>query len=223
MASLIPIHSIYGNTIQGEGRHIGRPVTVVRVAGCSLRCDFCDTKYAWKIRDEYYTPIDEIAGRVRSCPATTVLLTGGDPAEYDCHELIAELSEFDIHCETQGAKHRAWFSQLDYLTISPKRRVTYHQVRNCTLSAGRSVWPARAELKFVMFDLADIEWVSGWLEEFPEVAVTLQIGHTGKSRETYTDAVRAATELLAAYPPDRLNFRILPQLHKILWHEERNR
>lgn len=110
-------------SIQGEGTWTGTPAVFVRLAGCNLACDFCDTDYATK----FFAGIDDVVARVREaggeCP--TVVLTGGEPfAQTDTPALIDALRSAGrrVHVESNGTI----FTELPddvWLCVSPKERV----------------------------------------------------------------------------------------------------
>jgi organic radical activating enzyme len=110
-------------SIQGEGTWSGTPSVFVRLAGCNLACDFCDTDYAVK----FIADIDEVVARVREiggdCPM--VILTGGEPlAQAETPALIAALRADGrrVHIESNGTV----FTELPddvWLCVSPKERV----------------------------------------------------------------------------------------------------
>ena len=110
-------------SIQGEGTWSGTPAVFVRLAGCNLACDFCDTDYALK----FIATVDEVAAKVREvggdCPM--VILTGGEPlAQGDTPALIAALQADGrrVHIESNGTI----FTELPesvWLCVSPKERV----------------------------------------------------------------------------------------------------
>ena len=108
-------------SIQGEGTWTGTPAVFVRLAGCNLACDFCDTDYAIK----RFAGIDEIVAMVRAagndCPM--VVLTGGEPfAQAQAGALIDALRRDGrrVHVESNGTI----FTELPpdvWLCVSPKR------------------------------------------------------------------------------------------------------
>lgn len=111
-------------SIQGEGTHTGVPAVFVRLAGCNLACNFCDTDYALK---ELVT-IDEVVARVQSvggeCP--TVILTGGEPlAQAEAPALIAALQRAGkrVHIESNGTIDVDLPAGV-WLCVSPKERVS---------------------------------------------------------------------------------------------------
>ncbi len=68
-------------SIQGEGKTIGKPVIFIRLAGCNLQCDWCDTKYSWQNVKEnsIETNILDIIEFIDDSPINTVVITGGEP------------------------------------------------------------------------------------------------------------------------------------------------
>jgi 7-carboxy-7-deazaguanine synthase len=110
-------------TIQGEGTWSGTPAVFVRLAGCNLACDFCDTDYSTK----FFATVDQVAATVREvgrdCPM--VVLTGGEPlAQAETPELIEALRRDGrrVHIESNGTI----FTELPedvWLCVSPKERV----------------------------------------------------------------------------------------------------
>jgi 7-carboxy-7-deazaguanine synthase len=110
-------------SIQGEGLWTGTPAVFVRLAGCNLACDFCDTDYSTK----FFASIDEAVAMVREagdvCPM--VVLTGGEPfAQAETAELIGALRRDGrrVHVESNGTI----FAELPedvWLCVSPKERV----------------------------------------------------------------------------------------------------
>ena len=109
-------------SIQGEGPHTGMPAVFVRLAGCSMGCDFCDTRYAFAQGTEM--SLQDIVARMESYPCRNVVLTGGEPTEQDFPPLASLLKKrgWTVHMESNGA-HEADVSAIDFLVISPKKYV----------------------------------------------------------------------------------------------------
>jgi 7-carboxy-7-deazaguanine synthase len=110
-------------SIQGEGTWSGTPAVFVRLAGCNLACDFCDTDYSLK----FMAPVEDVVALVRAeggdCPM--VILTGGEPlAQSETLQLIEALRRDSrrVHIESNGTI----FTDLPrdvWLCVSPKERV----------------------------------------------------------------------------------------------------
>ena len=109
-------------SIQGEGLRQGEPEIFIRLAGCNLRCRFCDTKRSWRAGRE--RTIDDVVGEVerlrRHLPARWVCLTGGEPLAQDIGPLVRRLKKagFLVHVETNGTYPPA--SGVDWHALSPK-------------------------------------------------------------------------------------------------------
>jgi organic radical activating enzyme len=110
-------------SIQGEGTWTGTPAVFVRLAGCNLACDFCDTDYSIKS----LASVDDVVARVREvggdCPM--VVLTGGEPfAQSASLELIEALRRDGrrVHVESNGTIFTELPSDV-WLCVSPKERV----------------------------------------------------------------------------------------------------
>jgi 7-carboxy-7-deazaguanine synthase len=80
MNETLKVNEIF-RSLQGEGVRAGMPCAFVRLAGCNLRCTWCDTKYAWDEGTEM--TLDEITRAVEKLDLTRVELTGGEPLIQD--------------------------------------------------------------------------------------------------------------------------------------------
>ena len=125
----IPVLEIFGPTIQGEGRVIGRKTMFVRTAGCDYRCSWCDSSFTWdgSMKDEIqmmtakeiYERLYEIGG---DC-FNHVTISGGNPALIKGIQDLVDLFEtkgIESALETQGSRFQPWMRQINDLTISPK-------------------------------------------------------------------------------------------------------
>lgn len=114
---IFPVLEIF-RSIQGEGLHIGRAATFIRLAGCNLRCPWCDTKGSWNAEGEQKTLLD-ILGEVE--PGDPVVITGGEPTIHkELVELVSALHEQGCYVmiETNGTNSVPW--NVDWITCSPK-------------------------------------------------------------------------------------------------------
>jgi len=114
-------------SINGEGTKAGQLAVFVRFAGCNLRCDYCDTKWAY-MADVAYVEMsgEEILEYIKSCGVKNVTLTGGEPLIQagirSLLELLAEDEELFVEIETNGSidigpyddMHRRPAMTLDY-------------------------------------------------------------------------------------------------------------
>lgn len=109
-------------SVQGEGLRQGEPTIFVRLAGCNLRCGFCDTKKAWRGGREI--SVEKIAEKVlrlrTEYPTTWVCLTGGEPLAQNVRPLLLRLHAegFRVQIETNGTFPPAPLA--DWHSVSPK-------------------------------------------------------------------------------------------------------
>jgi len=110
------------SSIQGEGLRQGEPTHFIRLAGCNLRCAFCDTKYAWEGGEDFahLDILEKTKKNHRRFPAEWVCLTGGEPLLQDVGDLVRMLKSenFLIQVETNGMTYRRL--DVDWYTVSPK-------------------------------------------------------------------------------------------------------
>jgi len=109
-------------SLQGEGFLAGVPSVFVRLAGCPLRCRWCDTKYAWDEKAGKDYTIAEIVQTVQQWSCKFIVITGGEPMiNSDLPQLVRQLKTADKHItiETAGI---AFLPDLacDLMSISPK-------------------------------------------------------------------------------------------------------
>ena len=109
-------------SVQGEGLRQGEPTIFVRLAGCNLRCGFCDTKKAWRGGREMTVAaiVDRVLTLGKDCPTTWVCLTGGEPLAQDVRSLLGRLHDarFRVQVETNGTFPPVPLA--DWHTVSPK-------------------------------------------------------------------------------------------------------
>jgi len=108
--------------LQGEGFLAGVPSVFVRLAGCPLRCRWCDTKYAWSKEAGRRYSTEQIVQAVQQWPCRFVVITGGEPmVDPDLPQLVRELKAAGKHItiETAGI---AYIPDMpcDLMSISPK-------------------------------------------------------------------------------------------------------
>ena len=108
-------------SVQGEGKLTGVPSAFVRLAGCNLRCSYCDTPYARRAEDGRSLSVAEITEQLGSYGTRHVVVTGGEPLlaeELDelCSKLRAEGKHVTL--ETAGTVERV--IPVDLVSISPK-------------------------------------------------------------------------------------------------------
>jgi 7-carboxy-7-deazaguanine synthase len=202
-------------SLQGESSFVGLPTVFVRLTGCPLRCQYCDTTYSF--HGGQWQSIDEVLGKVRELGTRHVCVTGGEPlAQKGCLELLAHLCDegYSVSLETSGA--------LDIAAVDP-RVVRVVDIK--TPGSGevdRNRWDNLAllqphdEVKFVLCSRADYDWAREIIERHQLVGRCPIL-----FSPSYTQL--PARELADWIVADRLPVRFQVQLHKVLWGDQPGR
>ena len=208
-ADTLLVHEVF-TSIQGESTFVGLPCVFVRLSGCNLRCFWCDTPGAW-VGGE---PIrrGELRSRVLEPGIELVEVTGGEPLlQPGTLPLLGELCDAGrtVLLETNGS--------LDVLRVDPR----VHRIMDLKApSSGQHqhnrednvrLLTARDEIKFVLADRADYEWMRAMIERhrLDRLGVAL-LGSCVWGRLDGRELARWVLE-------DRLTVRVQVQLHKVLW------
>lgn len=96
---------IFGS-IDGEGKRTGQLATFIRLAGCNLRCCYCDTTYSFNVNNAIEMTIPEIVKKCQEIGFRNITLTGGEPLIHkDASALIFDLCSrgYQVNIETNGS------------------------------------------------------------------------------------------------------------------------
>jgi 7-carboxy-7-deazaguanine synthase len=193
------------HSLQGEADAVGYPTVFVRLTGCPLRCQYCDTEYAFHAGD--WLSLEEIVERVRGYGARHVCVTGGEPlAQPNCLKLLGRLCDagFEVSLETSGALDIAAVDARVSRVVDVKTPGSRESARNLELLT------ARDQLKFVICSREDYDWSKAFLREH---------GLQDRSRVLFSPSYNqvSPTALAEWILADRLPVRFQLQLHKLLW------
>ena len=197
------------HSLQGEADAVGYPTVFVRLTGCPLRCQYCDTEYAFHAGD--WHDLDAIVERVGSFGARHVCVTGGEPlAQPNCLALLRLLCDagFAVSLETSGALDIAAVDARVARVVDVKtpgsREAARNRIENFPLLTQRD------QLKFVICSREDYDWSKAYLQEHAlpgRCQVLFSPSYTQVPPATLAEWILA----------DRLQVRFQLQLHKILW------
>jgi 7-carboxy-7-deazaguanine synthase len=196
-------------SIQGEGSRAGRPCVFVRLAGCPLRCNWCDTAYAFHEGDKRGE--DDVIAEVSRHPCRLVQVTGGEPlSQPAAFPFVTRLLDagFEVLVETSG---HVLIADLDPRAVAildvkaPGSGETHRmEWRNLELLKPKD------ELKFVIAGREDYDWSRDLVREKGLLArcpVLFSPVH----------GVLAPGLLARWILDDGLGVRLQVQLHKYLW------
>lgn len=207
-AARLRINEIF-HSLQGEADSVGFPTVFVRLTGCPLRCQYCDTEYAFHAGE--WMGLDAIVERVAQFNTGHVCVTGGEPlAQPNCLALLAHLCDAGhrVSLETSGAFDIAAVDARVIRVIDVKTPGSRESERNRLENLG--LLRATDQLKFVLCSRADYDWSKDFLR--------LHKLH-GRCQILFSPSYGqlAAPELAEWMLADRLPVRFQLQLHKVLW------
>jgi 7-carboxy-7-deazaguanine synthase len=197
------------HSLQGEADCVGFPTVFVRLTGCPLRCQYCDTEYAFHAGD--WLDLEAILDKVRNIGASHVCVTGGEPlAQPNCLKLLARLCDagYQVSLETSGALDVAAVDARVSRVIDVKTPASNEASRN-RIENFRHLTP-RDQLKFVICSRDDYDWSKAFLQEH-HLSERCRILFSPSYNQL--PPTMLAEWILA----DRLPVRFQMQLHKILW------
>lgn len=211
-------------SLQGEGAWAGTPMLFVRMAGCNLRCEWCDqpdsisqdyrgrhSSEAGGLKSEMMD-VDDVAewaynmhlmeGVHRLC------LTGGEPTMHNSvHRFLVEIYQFfNIHLETNGTLEPKWIDLVDWICVSPKREHLpiermYHRAN---------------ELKYIVDEKFTLGEVWSDLGNFPDKLLFFQPVDIGKDTGDGTRLGTKAMQMVFEAYKKNMRPRLSLQTHKML-------
>ncbi len=200
-------------SIQGEGLQMGRLTYFVRTAGCNLRCSWCDTGYALNDSDAkcQMSPDEvlELIGDVKS-----ICLTGGEPLlQKDAREFIEKAIEAGktLVLETNGSVSIAGLPDSENLIVSMDIKCPSSGMQDRMDLDNLAHLKRKDQLKFVIGDEEDLAYAEEFISKHPTEANVIFSPVGGVSLE------KLANEVISK----KLDVRVLPQLHKIIWGDRK--
>lgn len=202
-------------SLQGEGPRIGSPAVFLRLAGCNLRCRWCDTKYSWGEG----IPISEAeaAERILAFGSPGLVITGGEPLlqQAALQNLLERLPrELSIEVETNGTlfPEEPLLHRIDQWNVSPKLD---HAGNDSSLALQPDVLETFAALPNAWFKFvveSENDWAAIEQLHLPQQRIILM--PCAANRETLTASAPAVAELCI-----RHRVRYGHRLHVSLWSD----
>jgi 7-carboxy-7-deazaguanine synthase len=196
-------------SLQGEAASVGCPTVFVRLTGCPLRCQYCDTAYAFQGGE--WMSLPGILEKVAAWQTPYVTVTGGEPlAQKNCLNLLQDLCDADyrVSLETSGAIDITDVDSRVTRVVDLKTPGSGEVERNLYINL--DCLERHDQVKFVVCDQADYQWAKDRISEYAlnercEVLFSPSFGQ------------QDATELADWILQDQLPVRMQIQLHKYLW------
>lgn len=208
-------------SLQGEGNNLGRPAVFVRLAGCPIRCIYCDTKYSWDFNAGVEMGVEEIVAKALALSVVGhVVVTGGEPLIWQrrgLEELACALRALgSVEVETSGAYPPTPELDrcVDFYDVSPK-------LSNAGVKAPFSPFYAsspKAWFKFVVSNADDVEEVERFVVAYGIPRGRVFLMPMAESPEEHGEALRRIWDAAV-----RGGFRVTPRLHIMAWGNARGK
>jgi len=200
------------HSLQGEASNVGLPTVFIRLTGCPLRCDYCDTAYAFSGGE--WIDIEAIISNIKQYNTPHITVTGGEPlAQKNCIELLNQLCDlnYDVSLETSGA---IMIDQVDKRVVKVLDVKTPASKEDSKNKFENFMFlTAKDQVKFVICDENDYRWSKQLIDEHKlenRCEILFSPSHD------QLDATVLANWVLK----DKLNVRFQIQLHKYLWGDK---
>jgi len=201
------------HSLQGESSLTGLPTVFIRLTGCPLRCNYCDTEYAFSGGERM--SINDIMASVAELNCRRVCVTGGEPlSQRGCYDLLTALCDagYTVSLETSGAIEISEVDPRVIKIMDLKTPNSGEMVRNKYENL-QYLLP-QDQLKFVICTRRDYDWAKLQLvdRDIPNIAEILF--------SPSFEQVEAA-DLAQWILDDGLDVRMQIQMHKVLWGEKK--
>lgn len=195
-SSLPVVEEFY--TLQGEGHFSGHAAYFIRIGGCDVGCEWCDTKVSWNPLKHPNKQIRELVFNASSCKASFAVITGGEPLMYNLGLLCEEMNKAGVKLalETSGAYQLS--GKWEWICLSPKKNKP----------PVNEIFAQANELKIVIANENDLHWA---IENSKQVS---------KSCELYLQpewsVFRTISPKIIEFVKQNPQWRISLQTHKFL-------
>ncbi len=196
-------------SLQGETRTTGLPTVFIRLTGCPLRCQYCDTAYAFSGGSNY--SVDEIIQNIEKYSTKYVTVTGGEPlAQKECLILLTALCDrgYLVSLETSGALDVSEVDSRVVKIIDIKTPGSLESSKN-NFENIQHIKP-HDQLKFVICDQHDYDWSKKIIAQFEldkKCEILFSPSYQQLNYGTLADWILR----------DQLPVRFQVQLHKVIW------
>lgn len=198
------------HSLQGEARTLGRPTVFVRLTGCPLRCQYCDSEYAFHGGERQ--TLEQILEQVAGYRPQYICVTGGEPlAQPNCLPLLESLCDagYEVSLETSGAMSLEGVdprvSKVMDLKTPGSGEVDKNRWENIPLLGPED------QIKFVLCSREDYDWAKFKLDEY---RLAERVNDVLFSPSFGQLEARSLADWVVA---DNLPVRFQLQLHKLLW------
>lgn len=196
-------------SLQGETRTVGLPTVFIRLTGCPLRCQYCDTSYAFQGGN--WMDLSAIMSEVKKYPAKYITVTGGEPlAQKACLPLLQALCDagYEVSLETSGAIDTGLVDKRVVKVVDIKTPGSMEVEKNHWANINYLL--PHDQVKFVICHEADYLWSKDIIQQYG-LLERCQVLFSPSHHEIKPG------ELADWILRDKLQVRLQVQLHKYLW------
>ena len=203
-------------SIQGESTHAGRLCFFIRLAGCNLKCSYCDTVYGQDAASGTLQTLGTLLEAAEASGVDLVEITGGEPALHpETPELAAALLEngFEVLMETNGSilldKFPRGVKRIIDVKLPSSNMSEYNDPANYELLHEGD------ELKFVTGSFHDFQWALEWIDRWQ-----LDKKNVPLIFSVVFGAVKPEKMVEWMLANRRCNMRFQLQMHKFIWQPD---
>jgi 7-carboxy-7-deazaguanine synthase len=215
-------------SVQGESSFAGLPCIFVRLAGCNLRCSWCDSEYTFS--GGYKLDEDQVVAEIEKlAPVKLIEFTGGEPMlqERELLPLMRRLLPlgYTLMIETSGERPLSALPTEVHKIVDVKcpgsgEGGTFHLPNLDTLTK-------RDEVKFVLSNRSDYEFARGFIlehalaEKARSVLLSPAFSKSPSPERTAENCLLNPRELVEWMLADGLDARLSLQIHKFIWEPQK--
>lgn len=213
MNSLIVNEIFY--SIQGESLSSGLPTIFIRLTGCPLRCQYCDTSYAFT--EGKKKSFEKIIEEIKKYKCMNVTITGGEPLSQKNSKDFIDLlisDSYSVSIETSNAVSIKNINYAAIIVLDIKTPDSNESDKN--LIENYQFLKKCDQIKFVICSKSDYQWAKDYINKYElnEICNIIMSPSFGEM-----DIQMLAEFMLK----DNLPVRLQTQLHKLIWNDQRGR
>jgi len=201
-------------SIQGESTYAGLPCIFIRLAGCNLRCEYCDTTYSHE--SEINLSIEDILTKVKEYePVKLIEITGGEPLlQPEVYKLFESLHKngYNILLETNGSISLKDIPEYVIKIVDVKCPGSGEE-NSFLLENLEYINKEKDEIKFVLSDNYDYNWAKDFINKYKLFEYEILFSPVSDKLEPQ--------DLAKWIIDDKLPVRLQLQLHKIIWDKDK--
>jgi 7-carboxy-7-deazaguanine synthase len=212
-------------SVQGESSFAGVPCIFVRLAGCNLRCAWCDSEYTFTGGKPF--TLDEIEQQIKSlAPCTLVEFTGGEPMlqSKELLPLMASLlaQNFTLMIETSGERPLAEVPKAVHKIVDVKCPGAGSAANTFRLE-NLAALTKNDEVKFVLTNRADYEFARDFIrthaleQKAGQILLSPAFNKSPSPLRTADNITLDPRQLVEWMLADSLPARLSLQIHKFIW------